>query len=174
MLEVTRATYAALDDLASLSPSLQGDVYQGLRTFTMWPIGSRFGADTGVSRAELAAAMVRSGRVPQYLPGQSAYADVKDASTMLFVESAQASPGGPLFIDTANGGLFRPLDNVNRLAAAVALVRAAGLRSEAEAKAGSLLGYSDAWNIPSELRGYVSVAVSKGLLQADTTFGRRV
>jgi serine protease AprX len=170
VLEVTRATYAVLNDVASLSPSLQSDLYQGLRTFTMWPIGSGFGSDLGVSRAELAAAMVRSGRVPQYLPGHSAYPDVKDANTILFVESVQASPSGPLFIDVANGGSFRPLDNVNRLAAAVALVRAAGLRTEAESKAGIVLGYTDAFSIPSDLRGYVSVAVSKGLLQADTAF----
>ena len=170
VLEVTRATYAQMNDLASLSPSLQSDVYQGLRTFTLWPIGSSFGSDTGVSRVELAAAMVRSGRVPQYLPGHSVYPDVKDASTMLFVESVQASPSGPLFIDVANGSMFRPLDNVNRLAAAVALVRAAGYRSEADSKAGILLGYTDAFSIPSELRGYVSVAVTRGLLQADTAF----
>jgi len=170
VLEVTRATYAGMLDVASLSPSLQSDIYQGLRTFTLWPVGSRFGSELSVSRSELAAAMVRSGRVPQYLPGHSAYSDVRDAGTMLFVESAQASPGGALFIDVANGGTFRPLDNVNRLAAAIALVRAAGLRSEAESKAGILLSYTDALSIPSELRGYVSVAVSKGLLQADTAF----
>ena len=170
VLEVSRAGYAGINDVNSLSPALQADVYQSLRSFAMWPIGSRFGSDFGVARAELAAAMVRSGRVPQYLPRQSAYPDVRDAATMLFVESAQASPTGALFIDVNNGGQFRPFENVNRLAAAVALVRAAGLRSEAEAKAGSPLAYIDAMSIPSALRGYVSVAVSKGLLQADSSF----
>jgi hypothetical protein len=118
----------------------------------------------------LASALVLSGRVPQYLPGQPTYQDARDASTMLFVESVQASPTGALFIDVTPGGQFRPFDNVNRLAAAVALVRAAGLRSEAEAKAGTPLAFLDALTIPSELRGYVSVAVSKGLLQADSAF----
>jgi serine protease AprX len=169
VIEVTRASYASLNDLNGLSPSLQADVYQGLRSFTMWPIGSHFRADFGVSRADLAAAMVRSGRVPQYLPRQSSYQDVRDAATMLFVESAQASPTGSLFIDVT-GGQFRPFENATRLAAAVALVRAAGLRSEAEAKAGTPLGYVDVLSIPNALRGYVSVAVSKGLLQADSAF----
>jgi serine protease AprX len=169
VLEVTRASYAGLNDVNSLGPALQADVYQGLRSFTMWPIGSRFGSDFGVTRAELAAAMVRSGRVPQYLPGQSSYQDVRDASTMLFVESAQTSPTGALFIDAGNGQ-FRPFENVSRLAASVALVRAAGLRSEAEAKAGTPLGYTDALSVPSALRGYVSVAINKGLLQADSAF----
>jgi hypothetical protein len=52
----------------------------------------------------------------------------------------------------------------------VALVRAAGLKNEAEAKANTPLSYLDAQTIPAELRGYVSVAVSKGLIQADTSF----
>jgi serine protease AprX len=170
VLDVTQANFVGLNDVTGLSPSLQADIYQGLRTFTMWPIGSSFISDFGVSRAELASTMVRSGRVPQYLPGHSTYPDVKDANTMLFVESVQASPNGPLFIDIANGGAFRPLDNVTRLAATIALVRAAGLRSEAESRAGILLGYTDASSIPSELRGYVWVAISKGLIQADTAF----
>ncbi len=169
-LDVTRATYATLNDLASLGTSLQADIYQGLRTFTLWPMGSRFASDFGVSRSELAAAMVRSARVPQYLPGHSTYSDVRDTNTMLFVESVQASPNGRLFTDVANGGAFRPLDNVSRLTAAVALVRAAGLRSEAESQAGTILSYTDAASIPSEWRGYVSVAISKGLIQADTAF----
>jgi hypothetical protein len=170
VVEIARARYARMDDVDALNPSLREDIYQSLRSFTMWPIGSRFRADFGVSRADLATAMVLGGRVPQYLPGQSTYSDVRDSSTMLFVESVQASPTGALFIDVDKDGQFRPNDSVTRLAAAVALVRAAGLRSEAEAKAGTPLAFLDASGIPSELRGYISVAVSNGLLQADTTF----
>lgn len=170
VLEVSRASYANLSDVAGLGPSLQEDVYQSLRSLTMWPIGSRFGAAMPVTRAELAAEMIRSARVPQYLPARSNYSDVRDAGTMLFVESAQASPTGPLFIDVTSGGTFRPFDNVTRLAAAVALVRAGGWRADAEAKAGTPLTYLDALSIPSELRGYVWVAINKGLLQAGSSF----
>lgn len=169
VVEVTRASYPSLNDANSFSPALQADVQQGFRSLTMWANGSRFGADVAVSRSELASALVRSARVPQYLPRQSSYQDVRDATTMLFVESVQASPTGALFIDAGNGQ-FRPFENVTRLAAAVALVRAAGLRSEAEAKAGWPLGYLDGLTIPFALRGYVSVAVSKGLLQAGSVF----
>ena len=169
-LELGRARYGRLDDVNSLSPILQNEVYQSLRSFTMWPIGSKFRTDFVVSRADLATAMVLSARVPQYLPGQASYNDVRDPSVMLFVESVQASPTGPLFIDVTRGGQFRPTENVTRLAATVALVRAAGLRSEAEAKAGIPLAFLDASTIPSELRGYVSVAVSQGLLQSESLF----
>jgi hypothetical protein len=75
-----------------------------------------------------------------------------------------------MFIDVAPGERFRPYEAVTRLTAAVALVRAAGLRSEAEARAGTPLALLDAQNIPSELRGYVSVAMSEGLLPANTVF----
>ena len=169
-LEIGRATYARLNDVDSLTPTVRDEVYQSLRSFSMWPIGSKFRADFAVSRADLATALVLSARVPQYLPGQPTYQDVRDASTRLFVESVQASPTGALFIDVIRDGQFRPGENVTRLAAAVALVRAADLRSEAEAKAGTPLAFLDASGIPNELKGYVSVAVSKGLLQADSSF----
>ena len=170
VLEVGRAQYARLNDISSFSPSLKGDIYQSLRSFSMWPIGLRFRGEFGVSRLDLATALVSAGRVPQYLPGQSNYVDVRDPATRLFVESVQASPTGSLFIDVQKGGQFRPGADVTRLAAAIALVRATGLRSDAEAKAGTPLPYLDAAGIPNELKGYVAVAISTGLLQADTSF----
>jgi hypothetical protein len=85
----------------------------------------------------------------------------------------QAAPTGPLFPDASSESGFRPNENVTRLAAAVALVRAAGLRSEADSRAGIPLAFLDSASIPSQLRGYVSVAVSLGLLQGDTLFGHR-
>jgi hypothetical protein len=170
VLEVGRAQYARLNDIDSFSPSLKGDVYQSLRSFSMWPIGSRFRGEFGVSRLDLATALVLAGRVPQYLPGQSNYVDVRDPATRLFVESVQASPTGSLFIDAQQGGQFRPSSTVTRLAAAIALVRATGLRADAEAKAGTPLTFLDAAGIPNELKGYVAVAISTGLLQADTNF----
>ncbi|MEO7971578.1 MAG: S8 family serine peptidase, partial [bacterium] len=170
VLEVGRAQYARLNDIDSFSPSLKGDVYQSLRSFSMWPIGLRFRGEFAASRLDLATALVSAGRVPQYLPGQSNYVDVRDPATRLFVESVQASPTGSLFIDAQKGEQFRPSASATRLAAAIALVRAAGLRSEAEAKAGSPLPFLDASGIPNELKGYVAVAISTGLLQADTNF----
>ena len=75
-----------------------------------------------------------------------------------------------MFVDVTPGGQFRPDDVVTRLTAAVALVRAAGLRSQADARAGISLPILDGGRIPSELRGYVSVAMSEGLLPAGTYF----
>jgi serine protease AprX len=168
-LSVRRASFSPLNDIAHLNYDLRQDIYQSIRTFTMWPSGHRFRPDAAVSRSELAATLMLGARVPQYLAGQPVYQDVRDSTTRLFVESVQTAATGPLFLDVS-GNQFRPHDNVTRLNAAIALVRAAGLASEAEARAGIPLTFLDAGSIPHEYRGYVSVAISRGLLQSDTLF----
>lgn len=170
VVEVGRARYARMSDVEQLSPALREEIYQSIRSFSLWPIGSRFRPDWAVTRAELATALVTGARIPQYLPGQTNYRDVRDETTRLFVESVQAAPGGALFTDALPGTYFRPNESVTRLAATVALVRAAGLRTEAESRSATPLAFLDSRNIPSELRGYVSVAISRGLMQGDTLF----
>jgi hypothetical protein len=118
----------------------------------------------------MAMALVLGARVPQYVPGRPTFTDVRDDVTRLFVESVQAAPGGPLFPDAPPGNAFRPHDAVTRLTAAVALVRAAGLRRQAESGSTAPLAFLDVSQIPTELRGYVSVATSVGLLQSDSLF----
>ena len=170
VLSVARARYPRMSDIDSLSSGQRDEIYQSIRTFTMWPSASRFRPDAAVLRSDLATTLMLGARVPQYLAGQPTYQDVRDTTTRLFVESVQASPNGPLFVDAPTGGRFRPNDNVTRLTAAIALVRAAGLLSEAEASAGIPLSFLDAAGIPDEYRGYVSVATSRGMLAGDTLF----
>lgn len=169
VVQINRVDYR-IADATSMTSSLRVDVNQTLRSFSMLPIGSKFRPDSVVSRADLASALVIGGRVPQYLPGNATYQDVHDNMTMSFVESSQASPTGALFTDVSAGGRFRPNDNVTRLVAAVALVRAAGLRQEAEAKSNTPLAFLDAMTIPAELRGYVAVAAARGFIQSDSLF----
>jgi serine protease AprX len=167
VLEVTRAVYAPLNDLDGLSPTAREDVNQNIRSYVMLPLGDSFRPAFGVTRADLAMTLVLGARVPQYAPGLPNYPDVPDRTTTLFVESVQAAPGGALFADVAPGARFRPDDMAERLTAAVALVRAAGLRGEAEARAGALLNVADAGAVPSPMRGYVAVALERGLLTAE-------
>ncbi|HEX6729647.1 MAG TPA: S8 family serine peptidase [Pyrinomonadaceae bacterium] len=171
LIQIGKAEYGRLTDTDYLSPTLRSEIYQNLRAMTMWPVGSKFRPSSAVIRSDLATAAVLGARVPQYLAGADSYSDVRDTFTRSFVESAQASPTGALFVDATSGGAFRPNDNATRLVAAVALVRAAGLRSEAESKPG-WLSYLDAASIPYELRGYVAVAVSRGLLSSDSSYFR--
>ena len=170
VLTVGRARYGPMHDIQSLSANLRSEILQNVRSFAMWPVGGKFRPGFSVSRADLATALVLGARIPQYLPAVATYSDVHDNLTMSFVESAQANPSDPLFIDAPAGGRFRPNDSVTRLAAAIALVRAAGLRSEAEAATLAPLSFLDASSVPAELRGYVSVAVSRGLLSSGVLF----
>jgi hypothetical protein len=166
-VQVTSARYPSLTDLAGLDSSATNDIWQNFRSLVMSPIGSRFRGTFAVTRADLAKALVLGGRVPQYLPSQSSFGDVRDDSTMLFVESAQNSPNGALF-PTVTGGSFQPDASVDRLTAVIALVRAAGLRQQAES--GSYpLTVSDALSIPSAWRGYVAVAIQTGLIKTNGT-----
>ena len=170
VFETESARYAPLTDIGSLDSSSVSEIYQNFRSLAMWPIGQHFRPSFAITRADFAAALVMGGRVPQYLPAQSNYADVRDRTTMLFVESAQAAPAGPLFLNPTPGGNFQPDAAVDRLTAAVALVRAAGLRQQAESGTFALT-YTDAALIPASLRGYVAVAVQNGLMRTTgTTF----
>jgi serine protease AprX len=167
-VQTTTAVYTLMTDLSGLDSASVSEIHQNFRGLVMWPVGQRFRPGFGVTRADLANALVLGARVPQYLPGQSSYTDVRDKSTLLFVESAQAAPSGALFPTTNPGGPFLPDSPVDRLTAAIALVRAAGLRQQAESGTYTLT-YVDAASIPASLRGYVAVAVQNGLIRANGT-----
>jgi serine protease AprX len=167
VIELTRARYASMNDLGGLSAASRAEIAQAVRGYALRPYGLNFRPSFGVSRVELAAALLMGARVPQYLPGQPRFTDVRDRATMIFVESAQSAPSGPLFYDAPFGTSFRPDERVTRLAAAVALVRAAGFRQQADSYVGMPPGVADAASIPASLRGYVAVAINQRLLTAD-------
>jgi serine protease AprX len=166
VFQTVSARYASLSDLGSLDASSVSEVNQAFRSLVMAPSGTRFSPGFSVTRSDLARALVLGGRVPQYLPAASNYPDIRDRGTMLFVESAQASPSGALFPSIAAGTNFQPDASVDRLTAVVALVRAAGLKQQAESGTFALT-YTDALSIPASLRGYVAVAVQSGLIKAN-------
>jgi serine protease AprX len=165
-LEVTRAQFAPLNDLTNLSDTSRREIYQALRTRVMSPFGNHFRPAFRVTRAALAEAMVVNGCVPQYLGAQPRYADVRDLVSRNLIESAQFSSDTALFAD-AEGAYFRPNEFVDRLTAAVVLVRAAGLKAAAESYSGTSSTLLDWSSIPANLRGYVYVATANGLLTTD-------
>ena len=69
-----------------------------------------------------------------------------------------------LLMQPASGHAFKAWDEVRRLDFAVALVRAAGLESVAQQRSGAVLGVGDEADIPTELRGFVSVALEQKLI----------
>ena len=171
--EVTRVEYPQILDLDSLSVASREEAYHAMQIFAMSPYSLRFRPNFSVSRFDLASALLMSARVPQYLPGQPSYTDVRDDATRIAIESAQAAPGGPLFTDATAGSAFRPFQSATRLIAAVALVRAAGLGAEAEAANRNPqleMPPAEVAAIPVNLRGYVAVAISYGLITTETGF----
>jgi serine protease AprX len=168
VLETAHAEYAPMNDLATLTAQQREDVYQSLRTFVIQPSWSNYRPAFSATREDLAAALVIGGRVPQYLPDAPTYRDVRDLSSMIFVESVQHAPQGAIFTDVTAGGQFSPDTPVDRLTAAIVLVRAAGLQAEADANTGAFLpGISDTLKLSPQARGYIKVALAHGLLTAD-------
>lgn len=114
---------------------------------------------------------------------QSATAGYDDLASMAEAVTADGStlrdfnftPKGMM---SATGTIFNPDGLTNRVDIAVALVRALGLDAEAKAMAGQpvtvtysgqTLVLTDNASIPSALRGYVQIALDKGILQATYT-----
>jgi hypothetical protein len=132
----------------------------------MMPEGRKFRPDWTVSRIELANAIVRSGGVPQYMAAAPMFIDVRDQAGRGTVESVQSNPGGRLFYDAPPNGRFYPNYAASKLVTAVALVKAAGLDSQA-ATATLPIGVIDGLSIPAEYRGYVAVALQRGFTSLD-------
>lgn len=165
-MDLTTVQYPNLNDLSSLSPAMQNQARQSLLTSVMLPQGNRFRPGSPVSRADFAETLVRAGIVPQYVAANRMYSDVKDISTRSVVESVQNNPNGRIFVDVNTGSRFYPNESVSRIAAAVAFVRAAGLENSVAAATLSPT-IIDGLAIPTQLRGYVAVALQNGFLTLD-------
>ena len=165
-VEITQVEYSQLNDIDDLSVEDQSIVLESLRRFLMLPEGSKFRADSGVSRSDLAEILVRGGLVPQYIAPSPVYSDVKNMTMRGAVESVQMSPNGKLLLDSSSNGKFNGNDAATRLVTAIALVKANNLDVQAQ---GSTLPISvtDAVSIPSAYRGYVAIALQKGWLSLD-------
>jgi hypothetical protein len=170
-VEVSRTQLAQVNDLGGLSSSLRAEVYQALRTRSLTLYGQYFRPSFAVTRAALAESLIYGARLPQYLAPEPRYSDVQDVTTRNFVESAQLDANNALFPDDGSQR-FRPDDKTDRLTAAVVLVRAAGLRNEAESQSSATSGIADLSAVPANLRGYVSVAVTRGLLSTTNGYFR--
>lgn len=167
IVEVTRAEFSGLSDLALLSETAAADARRSLIKNLLLPDGRWFRANSYVSRVALAEALIRSGLAPQYVAASPMYSDVREISARNAVESVQSNPGGRLFYDTAiTGGTFNPNNSASRLTTAVALVKAAGLESAAET-AQLPAGTLDTMSIPPHLRGHVAVALANGFMSLE-------
>jgi serine protease AprX len=173
-VDATRVFYADGLALDGMPAETQALVKEGVRTFIILPrfiIHARydgFAMQSGVTRGELAAAILRAGLIPQYMTSARAFNDVKDLGYRNAIESAQFSPNGKLFFDAGTSGEFIPDKFASRLVMAVALVKAANLDAQA-AGATLPLTVTDRNAIPAQWRGYAAIALQKGWLSLHGT-----
>ncbi|MEZ5425171.1 MAG: S8 family serine peptidase [Pyrinomonadaceae bacterium] len=165
-VETISADYSEIGDLDEISAEWLPVAKESLRKFLIIPKGGKFKPNFAVTRKELAEGLVRSGRVMKYLAAQPIYSDVQNLTDRIAVESVQKNESGMLVFDAPSGEPFRPFDKADKLIAAVALVRAAGLEDQAMT-ATLPSNLTDASSIPEQFRGYVAIALEKGLVAAD-------
>lgn len=141
----------------------------------------QFHPDANVTREDFARLLVLNTPLRQSLGGAPKFLDVSGELAAI-AEAATAkgsnlrdwdfAPNGMM---SASGSTFNPAGNISRLDLAVALVRALGLDTEAKALTGSsvtvtysgqTLVLTDNAEIPAAMRGYVQLALDKGILQA--------
>lgn len=158
---------ASVSGLDQLSAPDKQVVRRALLTGLMTGEGD-FAADSSASRLEVArAVMLGAGaRVPQYLPYLPTYTDVPNNASAIFVESVAHSPYGDLM--NTSGCSFNPQGQADRLTVAVATVKALGIVP----RSSSNPGLADWSTIPTWARGYVTAAISQGLMSANAGYFR--
>ena len=140
-----------------------------------------FRPDAGLTREDFAGLLYLNTALRQSLGSSPKFVDVAPGFAPI-AEAVTASGSTlrdwnftPAGMMSASGSSFNPNGSVSRLDMAVALVRALGLDAEAKAKAGTpvtvtyngiSVTLTDNAEIPSAMRGYVQIALDKGLLQA--------
>jgi serine protease AprX len=135
-----------------------------------------FRPDSPVTREDFARTLMLDTPLRQTLGAAPKFTDV-NGSLAAIAEAVTANGSTlrdwdftPRGMISASGNTFNPIGTVSRLDLVVALVRALGLDAEARAKANTQVTsggtpLSDNAAIPGDLRGYVQIAIDKGLLE---------
>jgi len=161
-IEIMRMT-SNVGSLDQLSLPDKQAALRALRGGMMTPLGNDFAPYNSATRLQVARALMLGAntRIPQFLPYTPTYSDVSGTNA-LFVESIAHSPAGDLM--NVGGSRFNPNAQADRLTVAIALIKAMGLDSEAQSASAANPGLLDWTGIPVAARGYVSVAVTRGLI----------
>ena len=174
--------YTGMDDVAN-HPARQAIEFAVSNRLVDGYSDKQFRPDQNLKRSELAQYLVMGQSVRQYLPfsGKSSFTDLS-AGDARYAYAESAVGGGALrdlsqrqlgVMGTLNGA-FRPNDSVTRVSLAYSLVQSMALQPEAEAFSGTLTAFydgkriaiDDAASIPASLRGYVQLALDRGLINA--------
>jgi len=157
--ETAIAEITAYADMVSLPAADRDRVTRAVSRHVMIGRASFFEAASAMSRSELARSLALTGGLPQRIPAASSFPDVAASDPdEPYVETVAGLRTRHMLMEPPTGAAFKPRSDVTRLDFAVALVRAAGLEAEADARAGELLNLTDEALIPPARHGYVAVA----------------
>lgn len=180
---VNSGGYTGLNDIAN-HPASQAIQFAVANRLVDGYADGTFRPDQALKRSELAQYLVMGTSVRQNLPfsGQPSFTDLGTTAKAYPYAEAAIARGGPLR-DTSEsqdgvmnlwGGQFHPTDSVTRLSLAYSLVQSLALQDTARAFTGDLTAFymgqriplDDAGLIPANLRGYVQLALDRGVLNA--------
>lgn len=135
-----------------------------------------FQPDAALTRIELADYVSLTPGLRQFLP-LSGIPTFRDLAASESAEAEAAAAAGGMLLDTnfaarpaleTSGTKFKPMQKVDRLQLAYTLVQALGLEQAAAAHTGPVLYASrevaDLAGVPAALRGYVQLALNRGLI----------
>ena len=178
--------YTGMNDVAG-HPARQAIEYGVANRLVDGYADSQFRPDQELTRGELAQYLLMGTSVRQYLPFNRvpSFTDLGTSNFAYpFAESAIAT-GAPLRNLGQNhagvmgllNGQFLPDVSVTRVSLAYSLVQSMGLQTEALAFSGPLtvfydgrrIAIDDAASIPANLRGYVQLALDRGVINARFT-----
>jgi serine protease AprX len=156
-----------VNDIATLDAALQLKAYRLVYDRIMFTQGGGLRPEAELTRMELGRGLMFAARVPQFIPNQPSFSDVVAGTPDALVAESLKREG---VMDTS-GTAFGPAISVSRLEQAVALVRALRLDAQAKSLSNSNVTFggtilSDNTQIPPQLRGYVQIAIDKGLMEA--------
>jgi serine protease AprX len=156
-----------VNDVAALDAATQLKAYRLVYDRIMFTQGGSFRPDAELTRMELGRALMFAARVPQFIPNQPGFSDLSVGTPDALVAESLRREG----VMGTSGAAFGPAVSVSRLDEAVALVRALRQDAQAKALAGSNVTFGgqvlvDNAQIPAALRGYVQIALDRGLMEA--------
>ncbi len=176
--------YTGLNDIAN-HPAKQAIQYAVATHLVDGYANGQFLPDQALKRSELAQYLVMGTSVREYLPfsGTPSFTDLgMNNSAYPFAESALARGGALRNLGQTQDGVmsllangkFRPNDSVTRVNLAYSLVQSLALQDEARAFSGALTAFydgkriplEDAATIPQNMRGYVQLALDRGVINA--------
>ena len=164
------AVLTAYTDVATLPAVSQDLLAEAVARRVIVGRGGVFAPASSLTRGELARSLALVAGLPQRIPAQPSFTDVATGDPVYpFVETVSGAQARRHLMDDTSGKSFQPNTNADRLDFAVSLVRAAGLEAQAQARAGVSLGLVDEDKIPSELHGYVAVALERGFIDTYST-----